>query len=57
MGHMITLEAPAAQIYARYGDAAADKIGAVVFASPISTSTSSVPRSSGSARGAQDSPS
>ena len=33
MGTMITLEA-LRQIYARYGDAAADKIGAVVFASP-----------------------
>jgi esterase/lipase superfamily enzyme len=33
MGTMITLEG-LRQIYARYGDAAADKIGAVVFASP-----------------------
>jgi len=33
MGTMITLEA-LRQLYARYGDAAADKIGAVVFASP-----------------------
>ncbi len=33
MGTMITLEA-LRQLYARYSDAAADKIGAVVFASP-----------------------
>jgi len=33
MGTMITLEG-LRQLYARYGDAAADKIGAIVFASP-----------------------
>jgi esterase/lipase superfamily enzyme len=46
MGTMITLEA-LRQIYARYGDAAADKIGAVVFASPdidIDVFTSSIER-------------
>ena len=46
MGTMLTLEA-LRQIYARYGDAAADKIGAVVFASPdidIDIFTSSIER-------------
>ena len=46
MGTMLTLEA-LRQIYARYGDAAADKIGAVVFASPdidIDVFTSSIER-------------
>jgi esterase/lipase superfamily enzyme len=46
MGTMITLEG-LRQIYARYADAAADKIGAVVFASPdidIDVFTSSIER-------------
>src|SRR5262249_58928572 len=46
MGTMITLEG-LRQIYARYGDTAADKIGAVVFASPdldIDVFTSSIER-------------
>lgn len=46
MGTMLTLEA-LRQLYARYGDAAADKIGAVVFASPdidIDVFTSSIER-------------
>lgn len=46
MGTMITLEG-LRQLYARYGDAAADKIGAVVFASPdidIDVFTSSIER-------------
>jgi esterase/lipase superfamily enzyme len=46
LGTMITLEG-LRQIYARYGDAAADKIGAVVFASPdldIDVFTSSIER-------------
>ena len=46
MGTMLTLET-LRQLYARYGDAAADKIGAVVFASPdidIDVFTSSIER-------------
>jgi len=46
LGTMITLEG-LRQIYARYGDTAADKIGAVVFASPdldIDVFTSSIER-------------
>jgi len=46
MGTMLTLEA-LRQLYARYGDAAAEKIGAVVFASPdldIDVFTSSIER-------------
>jgi esterase/lipase superfamily enzyme len=46
MGTMLTLEA-LRQIYARYGDAAAEKFGAIVFASPdidIDIFTSSIER-------------